>query len=98
MIIFGAYGFIFSLKHYERNRLHTGIIKELLDEIDEELSSPRPSIRSLRSLGMERHRADYDKGSRIWITDVPVFRLWAGLHLLVAGFGLLLSLLIIISQ
>jgi uncharacterized membrane protein YqjE len=99
MTILGAYGYLFSLKEYEKNRLHTTILKAFRDEIDKEVSSPRPSIGDLRSDGTVKHERDYKKRTKRtekWLLNMRLYKLWAGLPLLVAGFGLVLSVLIIV--
>jgi hypothetical protein len=100
LIILGAYGYLFSLKHYERNRYHTTIMKAFRDGIDQELGSPSSIIARLRNSGAEKHKeneAVYDKHMKERLRNIRLFRLWAGLPLLVAVFGLVLSALILVN-
>ncbi len=128
MIILGGYGCIFSLKHYERNRFHTGIMKAFRTELDKEMMlpasgtsrSPKSSTdirrdgktaheNSMRRLSQikdeelrkkeaeKRDKRKREEREKPWIVRQRLYMLWAGLPILIALFGFLLSVLIIVK-
>jgi len=64
----GFYGTLFSLKHYERNRMHTKIMAAFRRELDRELScvsnginalESRPSLSSIRERARNEHYNEF---------------------------------------
>jgi len=104
----GIYGWLFSEKHYERNRLHTTIMRVYRDEIENEMSGSRPNTGSpktlaqLREDGEREHydkypgpQSEYQRKAKSWIARQRLGLFWEGLHLGVVAIGLLLLLFII---
>ena len=66
--------------------------------MDQELNSTRPHIRDVEEQGRDAHAYAYGKTDlRRWVMNFGLYTLWAGLPLLVAGFGFVLSGLIIVN-
>ena len=79
MIGLGTYGCLFSLKHYERNRLHVTVLRAFRDEMDQELNSTRPRIGDVEEQGRYAHKSDFGKTDlRRWVMNFGLHTLWAG--------------------
>ena len=70
LVCIGGYGWLFALKHYERNRMHTTIMSVFRDAIDTELgagrtggsaSNTKKSLKELRTCGEKKHYKNYPK-------------------------------------
>jgi Flp pilus assembly protein TadB len=95
LIVLGVYGWLFSLKHYEKNRLHTKIMKSFRDNLGGETGL---DIDAIRAVGSNSHKDDYKKSPiKSWIWKCRLNHLWAGLPLLIAVLGLALSVIIVAS-
>lgn len=54
LVVIGALGVLFSLKHYERNRFHAAIMRSIQRHLDDAESSPR-TLQELRTRAAELH-------------------------------------------
>jgi hypothetical protein len=93
VIVIGVLGGLLSLKHYERNRLHTRILGAIRLEITELRKDPKRAFRStgeIRDAAEKKHnekfRLDRKKGGS-WLVRTRLFQLWIALDLLVAVVG-----------
>ena len=62
LIILGIYGFMFTRKHYERNRLHVSILSKFLEEINKELTkknSSKSTLKEIRNAGEQTHYENF---------------------------------------
>ncbi|MEU0189799.1 hypothetical protein ABZ250_08075 [Streptomyces afghaniensis] len=62
VIILSALGVALSIKHYERNRMHTEILGEIGKEIDQSEQDPAIKVRSTRELrkaGRKQHKKEF---------------------------------------
>lgn len=112
LLYIGIHGWRFSLKHYERNRLHVRILKEVRKEIDLDLglaSNPTNPTVSTRNLEAIRKAAEEDHykhhpapPSEIQIKAANkiarsrLYRFWSDLPLVAALIGAGLSIAITI--
>lgn len=90
--VIGLFGAAFSIKYHERSSFHYNRLLSCRDKLDELLSDPG-LLRKLREGAEAKHRKEFPvlyKGALRWW---KVHRLWVFLHLLVACFGLLLTIL-----
>ena len=103
--LLGAYGFLFSGKHYERSRMHTRIARCIRNELD----GPGPTYRPMRTLTAEGRAAHYrdftwpkfnghedgsQENAKTWIAKCRLSIFWEGLHLIIALAGCVLLPLI----
>ena len=107
LVILGLFGRLFSLKHYERNRLHATFMKWARDAIDSELGlAPDPeldklSLGQLRSKAKAMHYQDYPHRDRLavpppaWTARRSVHEFWAGIPTLVAMVGVVILVLLL---
>jgi hypothetical protein len=92
LLVIGLFGAAFSIKYHERSSFHYNRLLSYRDKLDELLSEPG-LLRGLRKEAEAKHRKEFSvlyKGALQWW---KVHRLWVFLHLLVACFGLLLTIL-----
>ena len=85
LIAINVYGWLISLKHYERSRLHVTVGTKYRDIISEATSIGGRVINVERKAGKTDHEAKF--GFSRWLR---AYALWSGLHLLLAGFGVAL--------
>jgi len=88
----GVLGALLSLKHYERNRMHSAILKVARSQIDRlrgRGSKAPESLSNVRKTGVSEHESQHSR-ILVWM---PAHSLWAALHLFVAGVGVLLVVL-----
>lgn len=106
IVFVGLYGYFFSRKHYERNRLHTSILAEFRDEIDKEIGIIQPdpehpagkSCWEIRNRGEKRHY-DYfpepvreiQKDAKSWIARQRLHPFWSAIPLTAVFTGVLLT-------
>jgi drug/metabolite transporter (DMT)-like permease len=96
LFIVGLFGAAFSVKYHERSSFHYNRLLSHRNELDKLLSSPGILAR-LREEAEAKHSREFPmlyKGPMRWW---KVHRLWIFLHLLVACFGLLLTVLAVYS-
>ncbi|MBM2623097.1 hypothetical protein JIG36_47115 [Actinoplanes sp. LDG1-06] len=104
VVIISGLGVVLSLKHFERNRFHVQVMKQVQREIervrDSINASPRP-LSELWNAAKRTHREDFaikvwkkkdDPSGSVWI-DTRLYILWAGLPLGIAVVGVLVIVL-----
>jgi hypothetical protein len=98
LFVIGLFGLMFSLKHYERNRLHTAILGKIRAEIDREITHPyrrdKKSLDALRKEGETKHYTEYpasqndlQKNATSVLAKHRTFYYWATVPLIVAFIG-----------
>jgi hypothetical protein len=113
IVLLGVLGGALSIKHYERNRMHTAILDEIREHIDQLQSSSPASARStgdLRKAGVRKHERSFsvfsgtrhkgdDADHRIspWVNRIRLHLLWLGLPAGVGIVGLLVIVLAIVG-
>lgn len=91
VIIQGFFGALFVSKQYERFRTHQQRANEYRDALD--ALHPNIRIKSLRSVADEKIGEQYPHLRRI-----RLHKLWLALHLLIAIFGIVLTLMILLEH
>lgn len=91
ILILGLFGAVMGLKHYERNRMHTAVMRRIRDEIDRSTPDDVPSLTELRRQGRSDHKGEF-KPKLVLALDLYV--LWASLSLLISVVG---SVLLVLS-
>lgn len=84
LILLGAFGALFVAKQYERfamQQCRAGRYRTMLDEL-----VPEAAVLKLRNEADAENEAKYPRLSKI-----RLHRFWTALHLLVAGFGIILT-------
>jgi hypothetical protein len=104
VITLGILGAALSIKHYERNRMHTTILKEIRSEITCLQQDPDRAPRTtddIRKAAVEKHKEKFalferksdrrlrPRGTSPWV-GVRLHHLWISLNLSIALVGLLL--------
>jgi hypothetical protein len=104
VIALGILGTALSIKHYERNRMHTTILKEIRCEITRLQQEPDRAPRTtddIRKAGVEKHKEKFalferksdrrlrPRGTSPWV-GVRLHHLWISLNLSIALVGVLL--------
>lgn len=103
--LLGVYGYLFAGKHYERNRLHTAILKRVRKEIEIMVESegyaPIP-LSKIRSEAEERHNNEFTwpfshsraPAARAWITRASLHHFWESIHVCVffLGIGMIVAI------
>ncbi|HTG33085.1 MAG TPA: hypothetical protein VLB76_09155 [Thermoanaerobaculia bacterium] len=98
LIVLGIFGWLFSLKHYERNRYHSAILGSIRDEVDDEIANPGRvgalNLMAVRARGEGMHYQNYPEGPRLvqtqannWIAKHRTYFYWSTVPLLVAVIG-----------
>jgi hypothetical protein len=103
VIVLGLLGALLSLKHYERNRFHTKVMKKVRDQItnlEDGTSTEVKSTTKLREEAMEEHLDDFSpedkdkkkkhKEQKPWLVRLHLFHLWVALPLAIAAVGLVI--------
>jgi len=88
VVVVNFYGWLMSLKHYERSRLHIEVANGYRDVIGTLLDDGVNSLSAIRSAAHQRHDLARRPMSRI-----PANRLWAGLHIVLAICGASVALM-----
>jgi hypothetical protein len=91
-------GALLSLKHYERNRFHTKVMKAVRDEITRLEKHPREQPKStdvLRQEGETANASDFSlRGKKVtegpWLVRTHLFHLWVALPLAIAAVGVVI--------
>jgi hypothetical protein len=83
LVLLGTFGIILSYKHYERNRLHTEILRGFRRELDRVLTAAGHG--SIDEIARRQRRAHEDKFPRM--TKIRVFWLWACVNAFIAALG-----------
>lgn len=112
LIILGFFGFIFSGKHYERNRFHTAIMGRIRHEIDDlaagQIQASAP-LSTLRTEGENKHYEEFSwpnfhksnspaqRNASSWIARQRLHVFWEAVPLLVVAIGLALSIAICVK-
>lgn len=84
IIALGAFGAIFSAKHYERAQLHTKRGREDRDALDKLL--PGSPLKSLRDKADKKNKEDFPT-----LTQLNLFKFWIGINLAVSAVGACLA-------
>jgi hypothetical protein len=90
VIAIGLLGALLSLKHYERNRFHTQVLRAVRKEIgDLRGEEGRPVTSILRETAEEKHGDDFPKKVKAGssIVRIGLWQLWVALDLMVAVVG-----------
>ena len=85
LIAINIYGWLISLKHYERSRLHVTVGTKYRDVISKAAAIGESLINLERNAGKADHERKF--GFSRWLR---AYALWSGLHILLAGFGVAL--------
>lgn len=85
LIIINGYGFLMSLKHHERSRLHYSVGRKYADVISDVTRIEEQSLNDIRESAHKEHRKPCSM-----VHHLRASVLWAGLHLLIASIGLVL--------
>lgn len=88
LILLGLFGALFVAKQYERFAMQQGRAGRYRGMLDEMV--PEAAVLKLRNEADAENEARYPRLSRI-----RLHRFWTALHLLVAGFGVVLTVIII---
>lgn len=82
IIAINTYGFLMSLKHYERSRLHVTVAGKYRSAISNAVPVGGTTINEIRDSGKDEHEG------RSWVSRwIRAYALWAGLHLVLGGLG-----------
>ena len=82
LILINVYGFIMSIKHHERSRLHYSVARSYANVISEATRVGGKSLNQVRAVAHENHKQRFSL-----VRKLPANVLWSGLHLLIAGMG-----------
>lgn len=82
IVVINLYGFVMSLKHYERSRLHVGVAGSYREHLASNLNAQCGQLNGVRRDAKDKHKSE----NKI-LTGVRAFYLWAGLHLMLALSG-----------
>ena len=82
LIAINVYGFILSLKHYERNQLHLEVSRHYRTVLSQFSALEGRELNRERRAGRDKH---YNKAGKI--KDLRVHFLWSGLHGIIALMG-----------
>jgi hypothetical protein len=111
VIVLGVLGALLSLKHYERNRFHTKVMKVVRNEITCLEKNPGKAPRTtseLRELAEQAHVKDFshheedeekkpEKADREpWLVRTHLFHLWVALPVAFAAVGVLIVVLSVV--
>src|SRR5947207_9233174 len=91
VIAIGLLGALLSLKHYERNRFHTRVLRKVRDEITKLRTSPHgtpQTMEVLRRRAETEHRKDPFRRRKSqegdsWFVRISLFHLWLALDMIV---------------
>lgn len=89
VVVINVHGLLMGLMHYERSRLHHAVADRYREVISESCKVGGHEINELRRAARREHFGH----SRLprWLR---VYRLWCGLHILLAALGALLLILL----
>lgn len=82
IIAINVYGFLMSMKHYERSRQHVSVAAEYRTVVSEHSPIGGATINDVRSRAKAEHSKHFPVSRRI-----RAYVLWAGLHLVLAILG-----------
>lgn len=82
IIAINVYGFLMSLKHYERCRLHVAVASRYRDVVSDASPIDQLTINAARRLAKREHQRFFPISRRL-----RAYVLWAGLHLVLACLG-----------
>jgi len=88
LLLLGSFGALFSAKHYERASLHTERARRFRDAVDATL--PGQPLKMFKATADAAHSKDFPKLEKLRLN-----KFWVGLYLMVAGLGLMLSVMAI---
>ncbi|HCI98174.1 MAG TPA: hypothetical protein DHV74_00625 [Sulfitobacter sp.] len=80
IVIVNLYGWLMSLKHYERSRLHVDVASRYRAVVSEMISNELQNAEEARRLAHKEH-------SKMLLTRVRANWLWSGLHILIGTIG-----------
>jgi hypothetical protein len=113
IILLGVYGYLFAGKHYERNRLHTEIMRSIRLDIERVLTNPDEELRPMSVLRAEGERSHYKHfrwpgpdergsgsrgGAHSWIARRRLHVFWELIHVAIAVLGLALCISIFLND
>ena len=98
IVLLGAFGLLFSGKHYERARMHTEVLRQIRRELDEGPESNR-TLSELTRAGRDSHYADFrwpnfraddpsQEKAKSWIARQRLNVFWEAVHVLVCLIGI----------
>jgi hypothetical protein len=84
VLVIGAFGAVFSAKHYERSRLHMERARRHRDALDRVL--PGEPLKRVKLDADSTHNAEFPI-----LHSLQLHKYWTGLYLVIAGLGLVLT-------
>lgn len=98
VIILSVLGMALSIKHYERNRMHTAILGAVRNRIDDLLETrPEQRMGKLREIGEQRHQEKFSLHEKregpFWPKRVRLHLLWLMLPMGIGIVGILIVVL-----
>jgi hypothetical protein len=91
LVLIGLLGIIFSAKYHERFEMHMERARQYRDALEKLI--PASNIVSLKTRADEKTERKYPR-----LFHLRLYKFWIGLHFLVAFLGLILAVLIVISN
>jgi len=86
MVAVGLFGAVFVIKHYERYCLHMQRARHYRNKLESYL--PDSEIHKLKVAADNDHKKEFKR-----LVDIKLSKFWVSLHLLVAIFGLILTVI-----
>ena len=87
LVLANAYGFVMSMKHYERNRLHVAVAGRYRSLLSQCSALDGCTVNEEREIGHNGHFRDYRIMGRL-----RTHLLWSGLHIVILFVAVLLVL------
>lgn len=82
IIVINGYGFLMSLKHYERSRQHVAVAAEYRDEVSVAAHLNGKALNEARAKAKSEHHQRFPI-----FRNVRAYALWAGLHFVLTVLG-----------
>ena len=82
IVVINVYGFLMSLKHYERSRQHVAVGARYRTAVSDVSPLGNLRINGVRAEAKREHEKQFPLSRR-----VRAYTLWAGLHLILAALG-----------
>lgn len=86
LIFVGLFGAIFVIKHYERYCLHMERARQYRNSLESHL--PQTNILLLKSKADAEHKKEFRR-----LVDWKLSKFWVALHMIVASFGVVLTVI-----
>lgn len=87
LVALNGYGFLMSLKHYERSQLHYSVARAYADRISDAAPLGGTTLNEVRGDAHSMHEKRFSLVRRL-----PANLLWACIHLLIAAIGVVLAI------